>query len=84
MWIPVTRAPPAGKGAVMSCTTPQAEVPQPSEPIAPAVPDAPISPAVPDPGTPADPQEPSTVPVPEEPATPAVPEPGPDTEPTPR
>ena len=58
-------------------TRPAGEVPQPGEPVTPAVPDAPVTPAVPDPGTPADPEEPATVPAPEEPATPIVPEPGP-------
>jgi hypothetical protein len=60
--------------------SPASEVPQPSEPVTPAVPDAPVTPAVPDPGTPADPEEPATVPVPDEPVTPIVPdpEPGPD------
>lgn len=52
-------------------------VPQPEEPVTPAVPDAPITPAVPDPGTPGQPEEPATVPTPEEPVTPAVPEPEP-------
>ncbi len=51
------------------------EVPQPSEPSTPVIPDAPIPPADPDPGTPAAPEEPATVPAPEEPATPIVPEP---------
>jgi periplasmic protein TonB len=54
------------------------EVPQPTEPVTPAVPDAPVTPAVPDPGTPADPEEPAVVPVPEEPATPIVPERAPE------
>ena len=54
------------------------EVPQPSEPSTPIIPDAPVPPADPDPGTPADPEEPATVPDPVEPATPAVPEPQPD------
>jgi hypothetical protein len=58
-------------------------VPQPNDPVTPAVPEAPVSPAVPDPGTPADPEEPATVPAPEEPATPAVPEPGPGEDPEP-
>ncbi len=58
-------------------------VPQPTDPVTPAVPEAPVSPAVPDPGTPADPEEPATVPGPEEPATPAVPEPGPGEDPEP-
>jgi hypothetical protein len=52
-------------------------VPQPQEPVTPAVPDAPVTPAVPDPGTPGQPEEPARVPTPEEPVTPAVPEPGP-------
>jgi hypothetical protein len=60
-----------------------AEVPQPGEPVTPAVPEAPVTPAVPDPGTPADPEEPATVPAPQEPPTPAVPEPGPTKEPEP-
>lgn len=54
-----------------------ASVPQPQEPVTPAVPDAPVTPAVPDPGTPGQPEEPARVPTPEEPVTPAVPEPGP-------
>jgi hypothetical protein len=53
-------------------------VPQPQEPVTPAVPDAPVTPAVPDPGTPGQPEEPARVPTPEEPVTPAVPEPGPE------
>lgn len=56
---------------------PGLEVPQPTEPSTPVVPDAPVPPADPDPGTPAAPEEPATVPEPEEPATPAVPEPQP-------
>lgn len=56
-------------------------VPQPQEPVTPAVPDAPVTPAVPDPGTPGRPEEPAEVPTPAEPVTPAVPEPGPQ-EPT--
>jgi hypothetical protein len=53
-------------------------VPQPQEPVTPAIPDAPVTPAVPDPGTPGQPEEPARVPTPEEPVTPAVPEPGPE------
>ena len=64
-------------------TVPVAEVPQPTEPATPAVPDAPVTPAVPDPGTPAAPEEPSTVPGPEEPADPIAPNPGPDEVPEP-
>jgi len=58
-----------------------AEVPQPQEPVTPAVPDAPVSPVVPDPEHPADPEEPARIPNPAEPPTPAVPEPGPELEP---
>lgn len=55
----------------------RSEVPQPTVPSTPAVPEAPISPAVPDPGTPAAPEEPATVPAPDDPVTPIVPdEPG--------
>jgi hypothetical protein len=68
-------APTAGSPDLMSPLS--LEVPQPADPVTPAVPDAPVSPAVPDPGTPADPEEPATVPTPQEEPTPAVPEPGP-------
>ena len=59
-------------------------VPQPEEPVTPAVPDAPVTPAVPDPSIPGQPEEPATVPTPEEPPTPAVPEPGPKERGSPR
>ena len=36
---------------VTLAAVPRAEVPQPGEPVTPAVPEAPVSPAVPDPGT---------------------------------
>ena len=63
---------------VVDFAPPVLEVPQPTEPATPVVPDAPATPVDPDPGTPAAPEEPSTVPGPEEPATPAVPEPDAD------
>jgi DNA mismatch repair protein MutL len=69
--------------ATTTLQAPSLEVPQPSVPATPAVPDAPVSPAVPDPGTPAAPQEPSTVPPPVEPATPIDPDPQPGIEPEP-